>query len=56
MILYFSGTGNSRYLAEVLSKETINQIISLNQLLRQQKSIKLQNIGFYQRNKLKLIW
>lgn len=43
MILYFSGTGNSRYIAEVLAKETEEQLISLNQLLRQQKPVTLQS-------------
>lgn len=51
MILYFSGTGNSRYIAEVLAKETEEQLISLNQLLRQQKPVTLQSKKPWNTNK-----
>lgn len=34
MILYFSGTGNSKYVAKVLSKETNQEIISINERLK----------------------
>ena len=33
MILYFSGTGNSRYLSEVLNSEIKDEIISINDCL-----------------------
>lgn len=34
MILYFSGTGNSRYVAQVIKKVTQDTIISVNELLK----------------------
>ena len=34
MILYFSGTGNSRYVAEAIQLETGDEIISINELMR----------------------
>ena len=34
MILYFSGTGNSRYVAEQIAKITSDEIISINDKLR----------------------
>ncbi len=34
MILYFSATGNSKYCAEFLAKETGDKIISLNELMK----------------------
>lgn len=34
MILYFSGTGNSQYIAEQIAEETKDQCISLNQLMK----------------------
>lgn len=34
MILYFSGTGNSRYVAEVIGRRLGDKVISLNDLLR----------------------
>lgn len=43
MILYFSGTGNSRYIAEIVAKETYDQLISINHLLQQQQTVKLQS-------------
>ncbi|WP_438789225.1 hypothetical protein [Enterococcus sp. DIV0756] len=38
MILYFSGTGNSRNIAELNAKE---ELVSINRLLRNQTSAKL---------------
>lgn len=37
MILYFSATGNSQYVAERIAKETKDEIVSLNQLMKQNK-------------------
>lgn len=34
MILYFSGTGNSRYVAEEIAKKTQDVCVSLNQLMK----------------------
>ncbi|HWT75122.1 MAG TPA: EFR1 family ferrodoxin [Mobilitalea sp.] len=34
MILYFSGTGNSRYVAQVISSVTGDNIVSINELLK----------------------
>ncbi|MEA4972718.1 MAG: EFR1 family ferrodoxin [Candidatus Metalachnospira sp.] len=34
MILYFSGTGNSRYLAEIIQKNTGDDLISLNERIK----------------------
>ena len=34
MILYFSGTGNSRYVAEKISKVTDDNVISINEILK----------------------
>jgi len=34
MILYFSGTGNSRYAAELISKITSNELVSMNRLIK----------------------
>lgn len=34
MILYFSGTGNSRYMAEVIQKNTGDELISLNERIK----------------------
>lgn len=37
MILYFSATGNSRYVAERIAKETKDEIVSLNLLMKHNK-------------------
>lgn len=34
MILYFSGTGNSRYAAELISKITGDELVSMNRLIK----------------------
>ena len=34
MILYFSGTGNSRYVAEILAKELDDELVSLNDKIK----------------------
>lgn len=39
MILYFSGTGNSRYLSEVLNSEIKDEIISINDCLKAKKNV-----------------
>ncbi|GCF94161.1 flavodoxin [Enterococcus florum] len=41
MILYFSGTGNSRYVAELLANELGDELRSLNQLIKEQKTMAL---------------
>ena len=35
MILYFTGTGNSRYIAEKIAKETEDRIININDKIKQ---------------------
>ena len=37
MILYFSGTGNSQYVAEQIAEKTGDTTVSLNQLIKQNK-------------------
>lgn len=37
MVLYFSATGNSRYVAERIARETKDEIVSLNLLMKQNK-------------------
>ena len=37
MILYFSGTGNSRYVARKIAQELNDELISLNQLIKEEK-------------------
>lgn len=34
MILYFTGTGNSRYTAEIINKVTNDEVISINELMK----------------------
>lgn len=34
MVLYFSGTGNSRYTAQVIGKATDDQVVSMNELIK----------------------
>ena len=41
MILYFSGTGNSRYVARKIAKELNDELISLNQLIKEEKTDEL---------------
>ena len=41
MILYFSGTGNSRYVARKIAQELNNELISLNQLIKEEKTDEL---------------
>ena len=41
MILYFSGTGNSRYVARKIAKELNDELISLNQLIKEEKADEL---------------
>lgn len=38
MILYFSGTGNSRYIARKIAQELSDELISLNQLIKEEKT------------------
>lgn len=38
MILYFSGTGNSKYAAEIISSIVDDEIISLNEIIKNKKS------------------
>ncbi len=37
MIFYFSGTGNSRYIAQELAKQCQDELVSLNRCMRQRK-------------------
>ncbi len=37
MILYFSATGNSQYISERIARKTNDEVVSLNQLLKQNK-------------------
>ena len=41
MILYFSGTGNSQYVARKIAQELNNELISLNQLIKEEKTDEL---------------
>ena len=34
MILYFSGTGNSRYAAELIQQVTADEMVCLNELIK----------------------
>lgn len=38
MILYFSGTGNSRYVARKIAQELNDDLVSLNQLIKEEKT------------------
>ena len=35
MVFYFTGTGNSRYIAEIISKRLDDDIVSLNEKIKQ---------------------
>ena len=37
MILYFSGTGNSRYAAELIASVTVDELVSLNKIIKDGK-------------------
>ena len=37
MVFYFSGTGNSRYIAQQLSEQLSDELVSMNRLMRQRK-------------------
>ena len=37
MILYFSGTGNSRYAAELIASVTGDELVSLNKIIKDGK-------------------
>ncbi|MGM0214212.1 hypothetical protein IGI42_001753 [Enterococcus sp. AZ109] len=39
--MYFSGTGNSRYIAELLARELGDERLSMNQLIKEQESVEL---------------
>ena len=41
MILYFSGTGNSRYVARKIAQELNDELISLNQLIKEENTDEL---------------
>jgi len=38
MVLYFSGSGNSKYAAKVIAKETSDELVSINDLLKQKNA------------------
>lgn len=35
MVLYFSGSGNSKYVAKVMAKGMCDELVSINDLLKQ---------------------
>ncbi|MDU4935089.1 MAG: EFR1 family ferrodoxin [Peptostreptococcaceae bacterium] len=41
MILYYNGTGNSQYMARKIAQELNNELISLNQLIKEEKTDEL---------------
>lgn len=41
MILYFSGTGNSKYVAEKIAASTEEKVISLNEIIKNNKNMNL---------------
>lgn len=41
MILYFSGTGNSKYVAEQLAKNTGDELVSINDKLKNEEATKI---------------
>ena len=41
MILYFSGTGNSKYVAEQIAKSTNDELISINDKLKNNDTSKI---------------
>lgn len=41
MILYFTGTGNSRYVARKIAKEINDEVVSINQLIKQESKDEL---------------
>jgi len=43
MILYFSGTGNSKYVAKVIAEKTNDELVSINNLLKQGAQHKLES-------------
>lgn len=43
MILYFSGTGNSKFVAERIAEVTNEKIISINKILKEKKTVTLQS-------------
>lgn len=43
MILYFTGTGNTKYAADVLAEELNDEIISLNDVMKNNKPLKFQS-------------
>ena len=46
MVLYFSGTGNSRFIASILAEETKQELLSMNDLLRKKEQLSLKNENF----------
>lgn len=45
MILYFTGTGNSRYVARKISEEINDEVVSINQLIKQESKDELISIN-----------
>lgn len=43
MILYFSGTGNSKYVAKQIAEETKDEIVSLNSLIKKDEDVVLES-------------
>jgi flavodoxin/NAD-dependent dihydropyrimidine dehydrogenase PreA subunit len=45
MILYFSGTGNSKYVAGIIAEKNNDELVSINYLLKQGKPNKLESLS-----------
>ena len=45
MILYFTGTGNSRYVARKIAEEINDEVVSINQLIKQESKDELISIN-----------
>ena len=43
MILYFSGTGNSRYIAEVINSVIEDKLVSINECLKNNLIVEFYN-------------
>lgn len=44
MIIYFSGTGNSKYVAEKIAEKTGDQVLRLNDIVREKSTVAGENI------------
>ena len=46
MILYFSGTGNSRYIAEVINSVIEDKLVSINECLKNNLIVSLEPVSY----------